>query len=184
MIKNIKTVALKAAAKITCLRRITWVAGTDALELLFKAQIRSTMEFAPLTWGSAAPTHLELLNKTQRRAERLIYGDQVEPKLTSLQHRRDVAGLTTMFKIHIEKVEHLRPLQQAPRPVRRATRAAAAVGAHRCLEEVRCNTLHHQMQFVPRYTRLWNQFASSAQDDVFKSIQHFKGIVNNWLLER
>ena len=99
---HIRTIARKAAGKITCLRRITWLVGSEALEHLYKAQIRSAMEYAPLTWGGAAPSHLELLNKTQRRAERLIYGENGASRLDSLQHRRDVAGICTMYKIHVQ----------------------------------------------------------------------------------
>ena len=140
---HIQSIAKKAAAKVTSLRRITWLVGCESLELLYKAQIRSKMEFAPLSWSGASPTHLELLNKIQRRAERIINGEGQESNLPPLQHRRDVAGLTAMYKIHVLGAEHLRPLRQPPRPVRRVTRAAAADRAHRCLQEQRCNTLHH-----------------------------------------
>ena len=116
---HIRSVAKKAAGKISCLRRITWLVGTEALELLYKSQIRSAMEFASLAWGGASPTHLELLNRIQRRAERLIYGEVALSNLHSLQHRRDVAGLTVTYKIHVLDAEHLRPLRQPVRPVRR-----------------------------------------------------------------
>ena len=53
--KHIRTIARKAAAKLTCLGRITWVVGTGALEMLYKAQIRSTMEFALLSAKPVSP---------------------------------------------------------------------------------------------------------------------------------
>ena len=34
--KHIRTIERKAAAKIACLRRITWVIGAGALEMLYK----------------------------------------------------------------------------------------------------------------------------------------------------
>ncbi|KAG0710212.1 cAMP-dependent protein kinase catalytic subunit alpha [Chionoecetes opilio] len=45
---------------------------------LYKAQVSAVMEYSPLTWMSSAQCHLSLLEKVQRRAERLIHptGDQ------------------------------------------------------------------------------------------------------------
>ena len=146
------------------------------------------MEFAPLSWGGAAPSHLELLDKMQRRAERLIFGDVESSTLQSLQHRRDVAGLTVLYKTQVLDVEHLRPLRQEPRPVPRVTRAATADPSRRALVEPRCHTLHHQLQFLPRYCRMWNDYVTSMQEDVLnqsmKSITTFKHAVNKWLTLR
>ena len=156
--------------------------------MLYKSQIRAAMEFAPLTWGGAAPTHLELLDKVQRRAQRLIFENENESDLDSLQHRRDVAGLTVMFKIQELDTEALRPLRQAPRPVPRATRMAAADPLHRAIKEVRSNTLHHQLQFIPRYSKLWNEFVTTAPEDFVTSSmrgkQPFKNAVHMWLKTR
>ena len=181
---HIRQVTKKAAGKVSCLRRITWLVGSDALELLYNAQIRSTMEFAPLTWGGAAQTHLELLNKVQRRVERMVHGEEPESNFTSLQHRRDVAGLTTMYKIHEMDAEHLRPLRQPLRPVPRITRATSADSGRRCLQEMRCNTLHQQLQFIPKYTKLWNEFVVTVGANVFRNLQSFKCAAKKWLLER
>ena len=182
---HILNTSKKAASKLTALRRITWLLGTDGAAVLYKAQIRSAMEFAPLTWGGAAPTHLELLNKVQRRAERLIFGDEADSNLDTLQHRRDVSGMSTMYKIHVLDREALRPLRQAPRAVPRATRAAAADVTRRALQEERSNTLHHQLQFLPRYTKLWNDYVTSATaaevTTAMRGMQQFKSCVHRWL---
>ena len=178
----------KTAGKIASLRRIAWAVDQREMEILYKAQVRATMEFALLTWGGAAPTHLEMLDKMQRRAERLIYDDRRESNLPSLQHRRDVAGLTAMYKIQEEQAEHLAPLRQAARPVQRVTRAAAADALQRTLKEERCHTLHRQLQFLPRYTRMWNTFVSTVPAECLigsmKNQQKFKSSVNKWLSDR
>ncbi|KAG0729561.1 hypothetical protein GWK47_030059 [Chionoecetes opilio] len=77
------------------------------------------MEYACLGWGGAANKHMALLEKVQDRVMRLIRdsGAGQEPRLHSLQHRRDVAGLTVMYKLHQQRVLHLKTLQQ---PLRRA----------------------------------------------------------------
>ena len=185
---HIRKIASKAAGKITALRRITWLVNREERVLLYKAQIRPVLEFSPLTWGGAAATHLGLLDKVQRRAERLINGEDAEEQLHTLQHRRDVAGLCVMYKIHEMGVEHLSPLRQAPRPVPRVTRAAAADTTQRALKEGRSHTLHHQLTFLPRYTRLWNKFVTSAPKEELepsmRSLHRFKCATNEWLLSR
>ena len=81
---HISNVTKKTAGKIASLRRIAWAVDQREMEILYKAQVRATMEFALLTWGGAAPTHLVMLDKMQRRAERLIYGDLMESNLPTL----------------------------------------------------------------------------------------------------
>ena len=176
--QHIVMISKKAAGKIAALRRISWLVEEKDLETLYKAQIRSAMEFAPLAWGGASPTHLALLDKVQRRAERVIHGEQPS-RLQPLQQRRDVAGLSAMFRVQEQKVEHLQELRRPPRPVPRLTREATR--AHRALAVPRCHTLHHQRQFVGRYTQLWNTFMEASVDVRGWTLQSFKCAVNRWL---
>ena len=117
----------------------------------------------------------------------MIFGNEADSNVDSLQHRRDVAGLTTLYKIQVMDVEALRPLRQEPRPAPRATRTAAADVTRRALREERSNTLHHQLQFLPRYTKLWNAFVTSGPVDRIQSamrgMQAFKCAVHIWLRE-
>ena len=85
---HITNIARRASGKIAALRRISWAVDQHSMEVLYKAQIRSTMEYAPLTWGAPAPTHLELLNKMHldAEAERLLYGDLECPEGGEVQH--------------------------------------------------------------------------------------------------
>ena len=64
----------KASQKVTLLRRLSHLLNADGLLTLYKAQVRHIMEYAPLTWMSSAHCHLNLLDKVQKRAERLISG--------------------------------------------------------------------------------------------------------------
>ena len=182
---HIAELARRAAGKIAALRRITWAVDVRALETLYKSQIRSVMEFAPLAWGGAAPTHKQLLDKMQRRVERIIYGAIENSNLQSLQHRRDVSGMAVMYKVHIANTDHLHPLRLEPRPAPRVTRAVAADTARLALKEPRCNTLHQQLQFLPTYCKMWNRFLTSYPEinTAMRSVQHFKSAVNKWLVE-
>nr|CAH7739328.1 unnamed protein product [Callosobruchus chinensis] len=62
--------------------------------MLYKAQVRPSLEYCSHIWGAAAPTTLSILDAVQRKAIRLI-GD---PALTShfqpLSHRRAVGNLS------------------------------------------------------------------------------------------
>ena len=177
-------ISKKSAGKIAALCRISWMMTIEDLETLYKAQVRSIMEYAPLAWGGASPTHLALLDKVQRRAERVIYGEQ-QSRLQPLQLRRDVAGLGAMFRIQELKVEHLQELRQPPRPVTRLTRQAAR--SEHALAVPRCHTLHHQRQFSAAFTAKWNRFMEavalhgSAAGTRTWTLQAFKCAVNRWL---
>ncbi|KAG0714779.1 hypothetical protein GWK47_013473 [Chionoecetes opilio] len=51
---------------------MSWLLDGKGLEVLYKAKVRSSMEYACLGWGGAANKHLALLDKVQGRAVRLI----------------------------------------------------------------------------------------------------------------
>ena len=56
------------------------------------------MEYCCHVWGAAAKTTLDLLDRIQNRAIRLINNPEITDKLDSLKHRRDVADLTIFYK--------------------------------------------------------------------------------------
>ena len=63
---------------------------------VYKGFVRPVMEYAPLGWGSAAPTHLKLLDKLQNRAQKHI-GEHLP--LQGLGHRRNVAASSYLQKL-------------------------------------------------------------------------------------
>ena len=142
--KHIERLARQASGKLASLRRISWLLDSKGLEMLYKAQVRSSMEYSSLAWGGAANKHLSLLDKVQARAVRLMKDNEPDQDTTlhSLQHRRDVAGLTVMFKVQQQRVPHLQALRQ---PLRRAEVITRAVvqGPGELLQP-RCRTWHHQ----------------------------------------
>lgn len=179
---HIQQLARAASRKLTSLRRISWLMDSRGREVLYKAQIRSSLEYSCLTWGGAASTHLALLDKIQERAWRIITDRQPEhlPTLQTLQHRRDVAGLTTLYKIQQEGVEHLRTLRQPEREVTANTRSAEA--APTALVVQRCRTTHYQRQFINTYVHIWNRLLASGQlPQQFTHRQQYKLFVNQWL---
>ena len=179
--RHIERLAREASGKLAALRRISWLLDGKGLEVLYKAQVRSSLEYSCLAWGGAASRHLSLLDRVQARAVRLIRGREggQEPSLQALQHRRDVAGLTVMHKVHIQRVPHLQPLRQPLRRAQVTTRTVASVPEE--LLQTRCRTWHHQRQFVYHYVNQWNALLATHQDLSGMSTQQFKTVVNVWL---
>ena len=185
---HISQLARAAAGKLACLRRMSWLLDRGGRELLYKTQIRSSLEYSCLAWGGAAPSHLALLDRIQRRAERIIQDDlpQHQTTLHSLQHRRDVAGLTALYKVQAQRASHLQGLRQPLRRVEVNTRAVCTAPA--ALAIPRSHSTHHQRQFIQRYVRWWNRFLASEKcpanlSDSVCGGQKFKVIVNEWLGE-
>ena len=184
---HIEELARTAAGKLASLRRISWLLDSRGRELLYNAQIRSSLEYCCLAWGGAAPTHLAMLDKIQRRAERIIsegHADVHRRALLTLQHRRTVAGLTTLYKVQELRVPHLQPLRQPPRHVEIRTRAVNE--APSALAVPRSHTSHHQRQFVGSYVRWWNTFVPTDEcpQDLSAAgcgVQKFKVCANRWL---
>ena len=181
---HIENIARRASRKLAALRRIGWLLDEKDREILYKAQIRSVMEYSPLTWGGAAKKYLGLLDKIQARANNIIQdGDphyNIQTKLQDLQHRRDVAGLTTFFKFQQHRVTHLdelaRPLQRRERTTRRVEQIPTAV------EVPFARTSHYQRCFLPAYSILWNNLLQHEEDVNEYSIHTFKCRVNKWLI--
>ena len=173
--RHIERLAREASGKLAALRRISWMLDGKGLEVLYKAQVRSSLEYSCLAWGGAASRHLSLLDRVQARAVRLIRGRAGgrEPALQTLQHRREVAGLTVMFKVQQQRVPHLQPLRQP------LGRAVTSVPEELLL--TRCRTWHHQRQFVYRYVTMWNALLAIHQDFSGMSMNQFKSLVNVWL---
>ncbi|KAG0727766.1 Calcitonin gene-related peptide type 1 receptor [Chionoecetes opilio] len=114
---------------------MSWLLDGRGLEILYKTQVRSSLEYACLAWGGAANKHLAFLDKVQARAVRIIKDNNAgqEPHLTTLQHQRDVAGLTVVFKVQVKRVSHLQALWQPYHLALVTTRAIAlATGKLKC----------------------------------------------------
>ena len=85
---------------LASLTRILWLLDSKGLQMLYKAQVRYSMEYSRLAWGGVANKHLFLLDKVQARAVRLIRdnGADQEPTFHSLQHHAAARGTTSVSK--------------------------------------------------------------------------------------
>ncbi|XP_037772990.1 uncharacterized protein LOC119568525 [Penaeus monodon] len=150
--------AKNAARKLACIRRITPLLDAKGCCTLYHSQVRSVMEYCPLVWSCCPPSYLELLDSVQNRAQRLSYKMPVEDRhlhFQPLQHRRDVAALCVLYKVHRQCVPYLMSLRLEQRPVStHGTRHSNNRGQE--LQIPFSRTELHQRSFQPKYSRLWN----------------------------
>ena len=174
---HINNIAKQASQKLGAMRRILHLLTAESALQLYKSQVRSVMEYACLTWSGSAKTHLKVLDRIQARAIFLI--SQIDGRVQvvdSLQHRRDVAGITVLYKAHELDISHLKPLKQ---PVRRGgyqTRATEA--CQRALDIPFAHTTQYQRSFLYYFSNLWNRIHSLYIAPPMEDIQKFKCFVN------
>ena len=90
-------VVSRVSQRICILRMVTGVdADTSVLLRCYYAFILPILEYCSLVWGSAASSHLRLLDRQIHAVSRLC-PDQI---LKPLNHRRCVAGMCMLHKIH------------------------------------------------------------------------------------
>lgn len=76
------------------------------------------MEQCPLTWSCCPQAYLRQLDRVQNRDQRLVSYQTLaghrQLHFRSLEHRRDVAALGVLYKVHWQRV-HLTPQRFKPR---------------------------------------------------------------------
>ena len=70
--RHLKHVAHQASLRVSALRRVAGLLDKRGIQLLYKAQIRPYLEYGALTWMSSAATHMQRLDKIERRVQRLL----------------------------------------------------------------------------------------------------------------
>ncbi|VEN44602.1 unnamed protein product, partial [Callosobruchus maculatus] len=141
-----KTASQKLGVSFRCRKWYT----PEQLLLLYKAQIRPSLEYCSHVWGCAPKHSLKLLDTVQKRAVRLIDTPNLTKDPHSLEHRRRII---------------------TPKAVRtRNTREA--LRAHPYQVEVltpRASLLQHS--FFWRTSTLWNQLPGNLFPDGY-NLQH------------
>ncbi|KAJ8364402.1 hypothetical protein SKAU_G00132340 [Synaphobranchus kaupii] len=102
--KHLAKISIGAGQKLGALRRVASKLNTKSRSTIYKAQVRSIVEYASLSWMSAPPTQLGLLDNIQKAALKIIGVDQdtacSQLAIPSLHHRRQVAAATVLYKMH------------------------------------------------------------------------------------
>ena len=142
--------------------------------------MRSHLECGFLAWMSCPPSIPALLDKVQRRAERLMasIGEQEQQlSLDSLEHRRKVGALTVLHKAQVQQVPHLAGLRI---PWRQPTRSTRSVLSSDCQVEVpHSRSSTHQRTFVSVISRLWNTMSRTVELQ-YLNTERMKRAANKW----
>ena len=186
--KHLSNVSGRAGQKLGALRRVSSKLSVPGRATVYKSQVRSVMEFSSLAWMGAAPTHLNKLDSVQSRAIKIIgVSEESAAKkmnIRSLQHRRNVASATLMYKMHTsacpDKLKELCP----PAHVRRRTTRLNSVIQQHAVEKKRTRTLSFDRTFTVSGASLWNDLPATVVGVIDSdNLQGFKKRVNKHLLE-
>ena len=176
-----RELAQSASQRLSVLRRIKGYLDQDGLEVLYKTQVRSLLEYAPLAWSGAPQSILKSLDAVQNRAMKIISGES-NVRLDTLEHRRNVAGLTVFFKANMLQVHHLRDFRVQPVTNTYHTRAADRLMP--AVHIPRASTSQFQRCFMYYFTKLWNKTTRDYIIHSNTSIQQFKVLINRHLLSQ
>ena len=131
---------------------MSWLLDGKGLEVLYKAQDRSSLEYACLAWGQSGQEKPLFLRQGAGPCRETHHGQRgtcATPH--TLQHRRDVAGLIVVFKVQEKEASQLQNLRQPKRRAPVITRNVALAPSE--LLQPRCLTWHYQRHFINTYTR-------------------------------
>ena len=140
------------------------------------------MEHACLSWMSASPTVLNQLDSIEQKALKIIGVNQAtactEVALPSLQHRREVAAVTVLYKMHTSNCP--RDLQELlPCPY---TSASSSMPNHAlAMPHAKTSTLDRT--FLHSAIRIWNALPDTVVGEIKSdSVQSFKQRVNKHMM--
>ena len=171
--KHVSNIASRAGQKLGALRRVAHKLDRRGRATVYKAQVRSVMEYASLSWMSASPTTLGLLDSIQRKALRIIGVDEDEARselnISSLHERRQVAAATVLYKMHTSVCPtDLRALLPQPYVVRRATRSSLSMPCHALTVPV-SRTVSTGRTFIHTAVHVWNSLPDDVVGDIAQS---------------
>ena len=187
--RHIRNIAVRANQRLGQLRKASPFLDCSSRDRVYKAFVRPIMEYCPLAWMGAAETHLQQLNRVQRRALHIIGAGTWLPSLT---HRRLVAACTFLYKLfYLPPLSPLRSLlpPKAPVPSQPTRLATSSIQGHSHQLEtglpIRSNSSSLRA-FPACVVPIWNALSKSLLKDAptAKKMQSFKVGVHKHLLRQ
>ena len=155
----IQSVSKKAAQRIGSLYRASRYLPPESILYLYKSTIRSLMEYCCHLWAGAPKTHLQLLDRVEKRAKNLI-GQPLANELLPLSVRRDVASLSLFYRYYFGRCSSaLSESVPKPKVFSRGTRRANTLTCYQVSID-RTRTKGRSSSFFIRTAQLWNELPS------------------------
>ena len=180
---HLRQVSLRANSRLGLLRRASKYLSTAGRIRTHRGFVRSLLEYAPLAWMGAAPTHLHQLDRVQRRALHIISPNAI---LQSLESCRHAAALCFLYKLlcmsgPAQLTAMVPPLQPTPGPVRtRSNHHVQAQHAFQLSEQLNTAAPNFLRSVSPHcIVHTWNTLPPSplSHAPCLKSLQSFKEAV-------
>ena len=138
-----------------CLARAKHLIPSCHMVTIYKAKIRPLLEYCSSVWGSACDTHLNLLDKVERRAAKIIGPDFKVPY--ELSTRRAVGGLAFVHKLVKGHGSSELKLLLPPFAQKSNYSWHSNSDHHEFSFQINyCRTDHFKRSFINKYTVLWN----------------------------
>lgn len=182
---HLSNICKRAGQRLGALRRLANKLDVKGRANVYKAQVRSTMEYSCLAWMNASQTTLGQLDNIQKKALKIIGEDEDTAlrkyAISQLSQRRTVAATTVLFKMHTENCpEDLKALLPPPDLLCRTTRRARPSHA---LKLPKSNTKCLGRSFLHSAVTTWNCLPCTVVGEITsKNVQAFKKRLNKHLL--
>jgi len=175
--EHVVSVTKAAAKRLGFLRRCKRFFSSTELVTIYKAYVRPLVEFNSHLWVGAPPSTLDLLERLQRRAIRLIGDQSVTNPIDTLEHRRIVGAITLFYRYYYGECSSeistlIPPLHNSTLVTRQSARAHPHVVASEF-----CRTAKFKGTFFSVAIRLWNSLPTHVFPPVCNP-QLFKNNIN------
>ena len=174
---HIISIAKHASQKLGFLSRARGYFSPSQLLTLYKSQIRPSLEYCSHVWGGTPKSSLNLLDRVQSKAIRLISNPNLTNSLQSLSHRRLVADLSIFYRyFHGHCSQEIKNI--IPDPMRRVRTTRSSTHSHPFQVTLpNPRTLAHKSYFIPRTSQLWNSLPPTSFPESY-NLSSLKSNVN------
>ena len=126
---HIISIAKHASQKLGFLSRARGYFSPSQLLTIYKSQIRPSLEYCSHVWGGAPKSSLNLLDRVQSKAIRLVNNPNLTNSLQSLSHHCLVADLSIFYRyFHGHCSQEIKNI--IPDPMRRVRTTRSSTDSH------------------------------------------------------
>ena len=174
---HIDNISKKANSTMSFIRRNISASPPSAKATAYKTYVRPIVEYASTVWSPYAETHINQLEMIQRRAARFVKRDYrrtssvttmlQDLQWDTLQHRRNVARATMLYKIQHQLVDI------TPEPPLRHSRSSRFHDQQ--FTQISCAKTAYQHSFFPATVIIWNRLPQHAVNQ--STLEGFKTVM-------